>query len=156
MGSMSTCDPGDIYDTIDKLVSENIRVSVISLAAEVYVCKKMAEKTGGSYGVCLNEEHFQELVNMNCTPPPASSKSEISLIRMGFPERIDEIDNPSFCSCHYELKSGGFICPQCNCKSCELSSSCPVCGLTLISSTHLARSYHHLFPISLFEEKPIM
>jgi transcription initiation factor TFIIH subunit 2 len=28
-----------------------------------------------------------------------------------------------------------------------LPSECPACGLTLILSTHLARSYHHLFPL---------
>ena len=27
-----------------------------------------------------------------------------------------------------------------------------MCGLTLVSSPHLARSYHHLFPVPPFEE----
>lgn len=30
--------------------------------------------------------------------------------------------------------------------------SCHVCGLTLVSSPHLARSYHHLFPVPAFAE----
>ena len=30
--------------------------------------------------------------------------------------------------------------------------SCHVCGLTLVSSPHLARSYHHLFPVPAFQE----
>jgi len=30
--------------------------------------------------------------------------------------------------------------------------SCHVCGLTLVSSPHLARSYHHLFPVQPFVE----
>lgn len=48
MGSLTTCDPGDIYDTIDSLVSENIRVSVVGLAAEVQICKLMCKKTKGN------------------------------------------------------------------------------------------------------------
>ena len=32
--------------------------------------------------------------------------------------------------------------------------SCHVCSLTLVSSPHLARSYHHLFPVPAFEPLP--
>lgn len=32
----------------------------------------------------------------------------------------------------------------------ELPSQCNVCKLTLVSSPHLARSYHHLFPVQPF------
>lgn len=35
---------------------------------------------------------------------------------------------------------------------CCCRRRCHVCGLTLISSPHLARSYHHLFPVPAFEE----
>jgi transcription initiation factor TFIIH subunit 2 len=34
----------------------------------------------------------------------------------------------------------------------ELPSECHVCSLTLISSPHLARSYHHLFPVPTYIE----
>ncbi len=34
----------------------------------------------------------------------------------------------------------------------ELPGECPVCRLTLVSSPHLARSYHHLFPVPPYEE----
>jgi transcription initiation factor TFIIH subunit 2 len=49
MGSLTTCDPGDIYETIDSLVNENIRVSVVGLAAEVQICKLVCKKTKGIY-----------------------------------------------------------------------------------------------------------
>jgi transcription initiation factor TFIIH subunit 2 len=48
MGSLTTCDPGDIYDTINGLVNENIRVSVVGLAAEIQICKHMCKKTRGT------------------------------------------------------------------------------------------------------------
>lgn len=35
MGSLTTCDPGDIEATIKQCVAQNVRCSVISLAAEV-------------------------------------------------------------------------------------------------------------------------
>lgn len=53
---------------------------------------------------------------------------------------------------HSKLTNTGYICPRCASKVCELPSDCDVCGLTLVSSPHLARSYHHLFPVHNFEE----
>jgi hypothetical protein len=51
-----------------------------------------------------------------------------------------------------ELRAGGFSCPRCKARVGELPSRCHVCGLTLVSSPHLARSYHHLFPVRPFQE----
>lgn len=36
----------------------------------------------------------------------------------------------------------------------ELPGACHICGLTLVSSPHLARSYHHLFPVCGSDEVP--
>jgi transcription initiation factor TFIIH subunit 2 len=46
-GSLTTCDPGDIYETIDNLERDNIRVSIVGLAAEVQICKLMCKRTKG-------------------------------------------------------------------------------------------------------------
>jgi transcription factor Ssl1 len=71
---------------------------------------------------------------------------------MGFPQRAAE-GSISICSCHKESKVGeGYICPRCKARVCELPTECRICGLTLVSSPHLARSYHHLFPIAPFDE----
>ena len=51
---------------------------------------------------------------------------------------------------HNRLSKSGFSCPRCGCKVCSIPSDCPLCQLTLISSSHLARSYHHLFPVAPF------
>lgn len=59
---------------------------------------------------------------------------------------IDSIDEPS------KLSATGYHCPQCASKYCELPVECIVCGLTLVSAPHLARSYHHLFPVHHFKE----
>src|SRR5579862_4731194 len=55
---------------------------------------------------------------------------------------------------HSKLNRGGYTCPRCSSKVCALPIECPVCGLTLILSTHLARSYHHLFPLRNWPELP--
>ncbi|GLT97398.1 hypothetical protein SLE2022_149650 [Rubroshorea leprosula] len=72
---------------------------------------------------------------------------------MGFPRRTEEGGSISICSCHKEAKVGaGYTCPRCKARACELPTECHICGLTLVSSPHLARSYHHLFPIPPFDE----
>lgn len=47
MGSLTTTDPGNIHDTISQLGKDNIRASVIGLAAEVQVLKFLSTQTKG-------------------------------------------------------------------------------------------------------------
>ena len=49
----------------------------------------------------------------------------------------------------------GYMCPQCESRVCQLPIVCPVCGIMLILSTHLARSYHHLVPLVEYVEVPL-
>uniref|UniRef100_A0A8C9F016 C2H2-type domain-containing protein n=1 Tax=Pavo cristatus TaxID=9049 RepID=A0A8C9F016_PAVCR len=120
----------------------------------------------GTYHVILDESHYKELLMHHVSPPPASSSSECSLIRMGFPQHTiaslsDQDAKPSFSMAQLENNSepcltlDGYFCPQCRAKYCELPVECKVCGLTLVSAPHLARSYHHLFPLDAFQEVPL-
>jgi len=52
------------------------------------------------------------------------------------------------------MKSQGFLCPRCSAKVCDVPTDCDVCGLMIVSSPHLARSYHHLFPVKAY--RPVM
>lgn len=157
-GALISSDPGEIHKTINALVKQKIRARVIGLAAQVAVCKDLTSKTNfgdiSGYGVVLNESHFKDLL-MECTTPLAVVKmaagSHSILVRMGFPSKVSETE-PTLCTCHSRLTQGGFICPQCSSKICSLPMLCPCCNLTLILSTHLARSYHHLFPLASFKE----
>ncbi|OXA51786.1 general transcription factor IIH subunit 2 [Folsomia candida] len=156
-GSLTTCDPGDINNTIQELKSQNVRCSVISLAAEVRACKALSRSTGGNFNVILDDTHFQDLVHEHVEPPPMAGLTESSLVKMGFPQK-NQSDDPSMCLCHLEdtsackLSTGGYICPQCKSKYCELPVECKVCGLTLVSAPHLARSFLHIFPLEPFDE----
>uniref|UniRef100_A0A1B6EUB8 General transcription factor IIH subunit n=1 Tax=Cuerna arida TaxID=1464854 RepID=A0A1B6EUB8_9HEMI len=162
LGSLTTCDPGDINQTILLLKSHNVRVSVIGLAAEVRVCSALCRETGGTYSVVLDDRHFRDLLYQHVEPPPsaAAGSQEASLVKMGFPHHEmteGRSSSLTMCMCHIDstsdaskLKSGGYFCPQCRSKYCELPTECRVCGLTLVSAPHLARSYHHLFPVQAF------
>jgi transcription initiation factor TFIIH subunit 2 len=57
---------------------------------------------------------------------------------------------------HNRPSRSGYSCPRCDCKVCSIPSDCPLCQLTLISSSHLARSYHHLFPVSPFRSENVI
>lgn len=72
-----------MYNCVQTLKSLKVRVSVIGLSAEVRVCTVLTRETGGLYHVILDESHFKELLMLHVKPPPASSSSECSLIRMG-------------------------------------------------------------------------
>lgn len=160
LGSLTTCDPGDIFTTCDALQAYNIRCSVIGLAAELKVCRTIVRATKGTYDVILDESHFQDLLYQQVSPPPATNNTESSLIRMGFPFHQSKTEGkPSMCTCHLDSKvpgegfgTEGYYCPQCNSKYCELPVECKACGLTLVSAPHLARSFHHLFPLDPYNE----
>jgi len=163
VGSLTTCDPGDITATIATCKALHIRCSVISLAAEVRIYRELANATGGTFNVILDDVHLRDLLNSQLEPPPSALGAEPTLIRMGFPSG-DKVDGAaqssglSLCMCHLDTASGcklsttGFLCPQCSAKYCELPVECKCCGLTLVSAPHLARSYHHLFPLPVFKE----
>jgi len=169
-GSLTTCDPGDIRAVIKSLKENNVRVSLIGLAAEVRICQHIAKETGGEYNVLLDDHHLKQLILNLVQPPIAGQSLESSLVKMGFPgsglnsaDRTgadSRVENaPSYCLCHIEnegyssLSRAGYNCPQCGSRYCELPVECKQCGLTLVSAPHLARSYHHLFPLKPFTER---
>ena len=55
------------------------------------------------------------------------------------------------CSCKRPTTEG-YYCPRCGAKSCHIPCGCPICGLFLLASYHLAKSYHHLFSLPQYNE----
>jgi transcription initiation factor TFIIH subunit 2 len=154
LGALLTNDPGDINQSIAACVKDKIHVSIIGILARLKVCQDIVSRTNegdeSGYGVAIDQIHFRELLRATTAPPVVRSGQEeihaANLLMMGFPSRMEE-EYPSLCACHGELIRGGYICPRCKTKVCSLPQTCPACSLTLILSTHLARSYHHLFPL---------
>ncbi|KAJ9617225.1 hypothetical protein H2200_000946 [Cladophialophora chaetospira] len=130
-GALHTSDPGDIHATINSLVQDKIRATVIGLAAQVAVCAELVSKTNdgelSNYGVVLQEQHYRELFMAVTTPPvthESANKTTSSLLMMGFPSRTVE-DHPSLCACHTKPSRTGYLCTRCSAKVCTLPSECP-------------------------------
>ena len=157
LGALLTSDPGDIHDTIKQCIKDRVRVSIIGLAAQMHICAEICRKTNAGddscYNVAVDEVHYRELL-MGITTPPVmratdtemQKRNQAALLMMGFPSRMTE-EKATICACHGNLTLGGYTCSRCSAKVCSLPVTCPSCQLTLLLSTHLARSYHHLFPL---------
>ncbi|KAL8789603.1 MAG: hypothetical protein Q9213_001039 [Squamulea squamosa] len=166
-GSLLSSDPGDIHTTISSLVASHINTTVIGLSAQVAICLTLVKRTNPQsnpqkhYNVALDEVNYRELIMRLATPPEAHTQQATSiddsnassLLMMGFPSRVTD-PKPSLCACHSRPTSGGYLCSRCSTKVCSLPTTCPACSLTLILSTHLARSYHHLFPLQNWATVP--
>mmetsp|Transcript_4180 Transcript_4180/g.9098 ORF Transcript_4180/g.9098 Transcript_4180/m.9098 type:complete len:455 (-) Transcript_4180:162-1526(-) len=158
-GALSTCDPGHILtETLPRLMAANIRVSTFALSAELHICRKIAEVTGGAMGVCLDKGHMKDWLLEQCVPPPAIRKEILDygceMVQMGFPTRTKS-EIPTLVHATRDTKllaRTAYTCPQCRAKIQELPADCVVCGLKLVLSPHLARSFHHLFPVAPFAE----
>jgi transcription initiation factor TFIIH subunit 2 len=188
-GSLTTVDPGNIYETLSSCVKDRIRISLVALAAEMKICRELCDKTGGTpshralacalsilvpalylmpnpipfcvgtFGVAMNEGHFKDLLFELIPPPPAqqitgtgtgtgvAAKMSADLMMMGFPQRLPDTAPAALCVCHAQMRAAGFLCPRCGARLCDAPTDCDVCGLMIVSSPHLARSYHHLFPV---------
>jgi transcription initiation factor TFIIH subunit 2 len=120
------------------------------------VCKKLTEMTNGQFGVATDIIHFNELLSRFISPPP-DIKSTIShtteFIYMGFPKRhFDSVPTYAYEGRDVTMTSTSFVCPRCHCRVTDIPAVCSVCSLPLNSSSHIARSHHHLFPVPNFEE----
>ncbi|KAF9869336.1 tfiih basal transcription factor complex p47 subunit [Colletotrichum karsti] len=159
-GALLSSDPGDIHETISSLITDRIRVSIVGLAAQVAICAELCTRTNAGddtqYSVCMNDAHFRDLLLAATTPPVTRTiaQSTASLLMMGFPSRtLVQGEATAICACHNKPAREGYLCTRCGTRVCRLPIECPACSLTLILSTHLARSYHHLFPLP-FPEPP--
>jgi transcription initiation factor TFIIH subunit 2 len=89
-------------DTVAALKAERVRVSAVSLSAEVHAFRLVSHATGGTFGVALDKEHFARLVMQNVPPPVihvetgAPDQRQRKWIQMAFP--LIQTDMLSFCA----------------------------------------------------------
>uniref|UniRef100_A0A3B5M737 C2H2-type domain-containing protein n=1 Tax=Xiphophorus couchianus TaxID=32473 RepID=A0A3B5M737_9TELE len=99
------------------------------------------------FSLCL-KCHLQRRVGPFCFPQHTVASLSDQDVKPSFSmSHLDSSGGPA-------LTLGGYFCPQCQAKYTELPVECKVCGLTLVSAPHLARSFHHLFPLQAFIESP--
>ena len=157
--SLRSCDPPHPYDIQSMLklaISQKIRISVICLVAEIYVCKKLALETGGTFSVAKDGYHLSMLLMSHTTPAPElrnKSTKTTQFVYMGFPKRtFDNAPVYGYDGKQQALFSAAYTCPRCYTRTSEIPSQCNVCQIQLYSSSHIAKSYHHLFPVQNFIE----
>ncbi|GAA5871355.1 hypothetical protein JCM16303_000728 [Sporobolomyces ruberrimus] len=165
LGSLTSCDPSNIHQTIAETEAERIRVNIIGLSADMKICRDISEQTKGTYRVARDDLAFRDLLFEFVSPPPtlAPSRSHLlggpspapptsssDLMQMGFPTLVHST-YPAICGCHGKLKTSGYSCPRCKSRICDVPTECRVCGLTVVNAPQLARSYRHLFPVSNYE-----
>mmetsp|Transcript_29366 Transcript_29366/g.67449 ORF Transcript_29366/g.67449 Transcript_29366/m.67449 type:complete len:276 (-) Transcript_29366:40-867(-) len=86
------------------------------------------------------------------------SKRSLAYVKMGFPTReatevnVDETKGVEWINVTVPTLVHSSGDRKCKAKVLELPIDCPVCGLKLVLAPHLARSFHHLFPVSAFTE----
>lgn len=121
-------------------------------------------------GVALDGNHLKDLLMNFIAPPPAlkndnrGGSNTCEFVAMGFPTRttaevptlIHTVSSTGSGSVTRENKlffgRTAYECPRCKAKASELPCDCAVCGLKLVLAPHLARSFHHLFPVPPFNE----
>ncbi|GAB5370688.1 hypothetical protein AAMO2058_001514800 [Amorphochlora amoebiformis] len=109
MGALRTCDHGDIFETIEEIKKHKIRVSVISLSAQTYICNQITKSTNGRYDVSMSRSHFETVFLEHVKPYTIHSSQKIQRkwIRMGFPKKQTN-NYPSLCQCHNEFSYSGY------------------------------------------------
>jgi transcription initiation factor TFIIH subunit 2 len=112
----------------------------------------------------MSANHLNEMIMQQTQPPPEVTlpnaetgkkvtRDTSTFVYMGFPRRTFD-KNPAFTYSGRQIveSSVSFVCPRCHNRTLEIPTSCCVCGLQLNSSSHIARSHHHLFPVPNFSE----
>lgn len=166
LSALATRDAGDVVKLIERLKKLEISVSVVALAAETRIVRRICTDTEGVFGVALDQAHFKALLAAR-VPPPALAEDDArlqrrrrpTLVEMGFPKLKVESHCRLACAdsgprqlptTEWTVRS--FTCPRCQTRVLRLPTNCPTCALPLVSSPHLAASYHHLFPVPAFRE----
>ena len=157
--SLSTCDPDDIFGTAAEASKMRLRISVICLAAEVFICRRLTELTDGVFAVARDNAHLAELLRQHAVPLPDTTNSgqdSTDFLYVGFPRHVrDGFKTLAFDGSGLTFSAAAFVCPRCSARATHLPGQCGVCGLQLSSSAHIARSHHHVFPAPPFEERTL-
>ncbi|KAL7722596.1 TFIIH basal transcription factor complex subunit [Entamoeba marina] len=149
--SLTSRDHGNIFETFESLRGASIRCSVLSFSPELFILKFLTRITGGDYHTIMNEKNGGDVLNTFITPPTfkgADKQPQPTQLFVGFPKQKL---TPTICECHKTINSSHYECPVCGFCYCELPVLCKICGAILLFSHHLARSYHHLFPVEPYQ-----
>ncbi|CAI7908236.1 unnamed protein product [Closterium sp. NIES-53] len=151
--ALASTDPGDILPAIRRARAAHLRCSIIGVGgAEVHICRQIAEQTGGRYSVAMDDVRPLGLWD----GAHLGGRDDLQAKAQFRPPHASCLPSPSLPSPPPSSPSLPQTSPPTpSSRVCALPAECPVCALTLVSSPHLARSYHHLFPVPPFSEVPL-
>ena len=66
--SLTNCDPGDIFKTLEKVELQRISCNVISLSASIYVLQQLSKITGGQFQLAKDKDHLEDLLTKFVVP----------------------------------------------------------------------------------------
>ena len=62
--SITNCDPGNVFETFEKLKKQKIRCSVVSLSAALQVLIKLTQATKGDFFLAKDKDHFKDILKV--------------------------------------------------------------------------------------------
>lgn len=105
-------------------------------------------------GVPLSNSQFSiDFPVLNASHPTQGSEALKPVVLVQAAAQVDTTTGSGYDGSTTSLV--GYQCPQCKNRVVNLPTICPVCGLMLILSTHLARLYHHLLPLAPYDDVPV-
>jgi transcription initiation factor TFIIH subunit 2 len=155
LGAIASQDPSHPASCLSIAISTRTSISTIHLAAEMFICKRLSNETGGTLTVPLSENHLVHCLESYASSGPLPLEgaantqhiqSQARLLIMGFPT-MDALSKENDSALIDVVPR--FTCPRClHCLATDTSlpTNCPICKLMLVKSQQLARSYSHLFP----------
>lgn len=165
ISSLSSCDPENIMNSIERAQQSFLHVNFVSLSAEIYVCKLITEQTDGWHSIALHERHLTDLLRAHIPSSSLLNREGAFLMSVGFTPRrkaflISKIDILRWSDLFEQkfpkaLQGDGYICSRCNTTVCKLPAKCPRCRLFLINNQHLTRSFYNIFTVTPFDEIPL-
>lgn len=123
---------GDIFDSLAALKAAGVRVSFVSVTAEIHVARRIAKETDGTFGVASSKAHLRELLLAHTAPPPKDASATTAdgrivskLVRIGFPVLLRGLEKGGrLCACHAAWKTEGYQCPRCSSLVCDVPMVC--------------------------------
>lgn len=89
MNSLTTCDAGDLGETLKYLKQNNVKINIIHLGAQLDICKRLTRETKGILSVPNSEADLEECLIKLSKPPPMNREEEAceksTMVKMGFP-----------------------------------------------------------------------
>jgi hypothetical protein len=97
--ALCTIDRSDIFATIAELRQNGVKVSVISMAGEMYVSSRISLDTRGTFTVTSSAVELRNALfrHTECPPSGKDDAKSVDMVRWGFPKRAAA---PGLCACH--------------------------------------------------------